>query len=88
MPNMASIQISISIRLAQLALIQISKKPAQLVTIQIGIRPKMAAAEKTKSSNIKLQYCTFNMLLISIYIPSIASKQISISVKLVQLALI
>ena len=43
MPSMASIQIGISIRLAQLALIQISKKLTQLATIQIGIRPKSSS---------------------------------------------
>ena len=58
----------------------------------------MAATEKTKSSNIKLQHCAFNTPLRSIYMPSMATVQINIrlvvlatvqiSIKLVVLATI
>ena len=48
----------------------------------------MAAAGRTRSRDIKLQYCVFDTPLISIYISSIASIQISIGVRLTRLALI
>ena len=38
----------------------------------------MAAIGRIRLSNIKLQYCAFNMPLRSIYMPSIATVQISI----------
>ena len=41
MPNIASIQIGIGVRLVRLALIQISRRLVQLATIQIGVRPKV-----------------------------------------------
>ena len=48
----------------------------------------MAATGKTRSKDIKLQHYAFNTPLISIYISSIASIQISIGVRPVRLALI
>ena len=76
MPSMANIQISISVRPARLALIQIGI--TSIANIQIGIRPKVAAAGRTRLSNIKLQYYAFNMPSRSIYMFSIATIQISI----------
>ena len=52
MSSMASIQIGISVRLIWLALIQINI--ISITSIQIGIRPRMAAAGRIRSSNIKL----------------------------------
>ena len=69
--SMASIQIGIGVRLVQLALIQISI--TSMTNIQISVRPRVVAAGKTKSSDIKLQYYAFNTPLISICMPSIAS---------------
>ena len=69
--SIASIQISISVRLVQLVLIQIGI--ISIANIQIGIRLRVAAVKRTKLSDIKLQYCAFNMSSISIYIFSIAS---------------
>ena len=48
----------------------------------------MAAVERTRLRDIKLQYCAFNTPLISIYMSSMASIQIGISVRLARLALI
>ena len=69
--SMASIQIGIGVRLIRLASIQISI--TSIASIQIGIKLKVTAVERTRLSDIKLQHCTFNTPLISIYMPSIAS---------------
>ena len=68
--SIASIQISISVKLVRLALIQISITSIAGVCTNWYKATKWQLPKVMGSSGIKPKYCTFNTLLINIYTPS------------------